>query len=228
MAIKRADIWLPTKDATITPATVESGYTGYAKGQKITGILARRPYIKNAAYAQAVTCSITCTVGDLIIVGIVKRDALSTPSGWTLLHTDAGISSAQWLSVLYKTATSTTEAFTTTTGSSTRIYIGMFAMGQVTAVTYLSESTPETQNFSVNRSSTEFHLWFCQAYSAAASLFTVTAPATNNYERQVGLLRADAANSRLGIIVDGDPSHTALTNAFSPGADVRITSVKVT
>lgn len=80
--------------------------------------------------ASSLSSSVTCDVGDLIILSIAVRNPVtSLDSGWTTISTSNKIGTNQYVVWAYKYASSTKEEVTVRCSGSGRIYINMMAIG---------------------------------------------------------------------------------------------------
>lgn len=140
--------WSPITGLTI------AGMTGGATGA----------HVVNGVFAKATSATISCTDGNLLVVFCVQRYAMSTPAGWTLLHTDAGIQSAQWCYTLYKTAGSASETFQANTQTPNRTYISIFEIAGAGTPQYVNE-TSLNPYATVTRTNDGLTLWGAHQYS---------------------------------------------------------------
>jgi len=95
---------------------------------------------KETTAGTALTSSVNCAVGDLVVAAIATRDTLTLSDGWTLISTSDVNSTdtdtnGHRLSWAYKFAESTTESITVTQASEQRLYINMVALQGATGVT---------------------------------------------------------------------------------------------
>ena len=115
-------------------------------------------YKDSAAEVQSGTTlnsSVDCNVGDLVIVAIVARSALTLSDGWTLIGTSTPISGDEFnqsLSWAYKYAESTSESITVTQATANRIYINMCALQGATGYVdngFVYDTATDTNSFTI-------------------------------------------------------------------------------
>ena len=106
--------------------------------------------VNEVSSGTALTTSVTCTVGDLIIATFENLGGEYTlPSGWTLLGDSGQVTTGgytQRTGMAYKNAEATTENFTLTQASSGRMFTNLIAITGASIGTFSGFTKNETNN----------------------------------------------------------------------------------
>lgn len=183
--------------------SIESGGSGGSTGA----------HVVNGVFAAGTSATISCTSGNLLVCFCVQRYAISVPSGWTLLHTDAGIESAQWCYTLYKTAASTSETFQADTTNATRTFVSIFEISGAGTPSYVNEAAAAFPIVSVTRSNNGLTLWGFHVYSynaGATGIWYAQQRYAHTGLLKISNLQSYGDNNRAASFADESPSSQTL------------------
>lgn len=106
--------------------------------------------VKEVLSGTTLTTSVSCIVGDLIVATFENLGGEYTlPSGWTLLGDSGAVSTGGFIQrtgMAYKIAESTTESFTLTQTSSSRMFTNLIAITGASIGTFSGFTKNETNN----------------------------------------------------------------------------------
>lgn len=181
----------------------------------------------------ALTTSIDCNVGDLIIAAFVIRSALvSLSDGWTLISTsqsateiNANGTNYQTLSLAYKYAANTTESLTVTQTTAGRIYLNMVAFSNAKGFAdtdYQYQNNAEATDSTVatfNRPIGEIVVWALTRVMWNNSNYPIWTVSNDARTIQLG----SETQSRLLLAIDtGEDETVTFTSAVANTTDAYI------